>query len=260
MTYYLANPTGNITVLVETPVAKEDYKAVADKLMALNPTAEQAGFIGEDENGCFLNMAGGEFCGNATMSAAAVFAQKQGIKPGENAVITLSVSGAGEPVRVSVFANEDGSFDGGVEMPPARSITQRELLFEGRKYTLPVVEFDGILHIIFEGNMPKNDAEKAICGWCDFLGARCLGIMFADFEKGTLAPLVYARSAGTLFWESSCASGTTAAGIYLSQKCGKEVDAAFTQPGGALRIKVQKNSRPLLCGNVIIEKKEDIEI
>ena len=258
--YYTANPTGNITLLVETPVAQRDYKTIADKLMALNPRAEQAGFTGCNENGLFLNMAGGEFCGNASMSAAALFAEKQGIKPGETRVITLRVSGAEEPVNVSVKADESGAYECGIQMPCAKRITQREFSSDGGKYTLPVVESDGISHIIFEGAMQEKTAEKVIVQWCDELNAGCLGIMFADFEKNTILPLVYARDAGTLFWENSCASGTTAVGLYLAEKTGKDVDIAFSQPGGVLRIITQKNERPLLCGSVRIENKASIEI
>ncbi|MBR6005888.1 MAG: hypothetical protein IK063_06670 [Clostridia bacterium] len=258
--YYTANPTGNITLLAETPAEKRDYKTIADRLMALNPRAEQAGFIGFNENGFFLNMAGGEFCGNASMSAAAVFAQKQGINPGEKRVVTLRVSGAEEPVNVSVKADESGAYECEIQMPPAKRITEREFSFEGKKYALPVVESEGISHIIFEGEMQKKTAEKAVVQWCDELNAGCLGIMFADFEKNTISPLVYARDAGTLFWENSCASGTTAAGLYLAEKTGRDVDIALSQPGGALRIKTQKNARPLLCGSVRIEKKESTEI
>ena len=258
--YYTANPTGNITLLVETPVEKRDYKTIADRLMSLNPRAEQAGFIGCDENGCFLNMAGGEFCGNASMSAAAVFAQKQGVEPEEKKVITLSVSGAEEPVDVALTADGSTAFECEIQMPPAKRIVTRDFFFDGEKYTLPVVESDGISHIIFEDGMNKNDAEKAIVEWCKSLGAGCLGIMFANFEKGTLSPLVYARDADTLFWESSCASGTTAVGIYLAEKTDGDIDISLSQPGGILRVKVKKDSRPLLCGSVKIEKKETAEI
>ncbi len=258
--FYLLNPAGNITLLVETPVEKRDYKAIADRLMALNPKAEQTGFIGRDENGYFLNMAGGEFCGNASMSAAAVFAQKQGIKPGEKTDIVLNVSGAEKPVNVTVSADENGSFQGVAEMPVAKSVTSRKFRFEDEEYALPVVEFNGISHIIFEGSMNKDDAEKAIVEWCDSLGAGCLGIMFADYENGILTPLVYAKDAGTLFWESSCASGTTAAGIYLAEKAGGDVDISLSQPGGILRVIAKKDSRPLLYGSVKIEKKETVEL
>ena len=59
--YAVLNPAGNITILVTTPVKETDRRFVASKIMKVEPSAEQVGFI-EGNN---LNMAGGEFCGNA---------------------------------------------------------------------------------------------------------------------------------------------------------------------------------------------------
>jgi len=66
--YVLMNPSGNRTILVETPVAKKDYKKIATGLMKAEPTAEQVGFLDITGPDAYkLTMAGGEFCGNATM-------------------------------------------------------------------------------------------------------------------------------------------------------------------------------------------------
>ena len=64
--YYLLNPAGNITIIVKTPVKENDRSFVADLLMKSEPRAEQVGFLEEN----ILNMAGGEFCGNATRCAS----------------------------------------------------------------------------------------------------------------------------------------------------------------------------------------------
>ncbi|MEE3312421.1 MAG: diaminopimelate epimerase, partial [Acutalibacteraceae bacterium] len=74
VTYSLFDPTGNITLLVETPISAAERVAVASKLMELEPKAEQVGFVSQDDADVDirLDMAGGEFCGNATMSAAAL--------------------------------------------------------------------------------------------------------------------------------------------------------------------------------------------
>ncbi|MBO5556880.1 MAG: hypothetical protein J5927_06815, partial [Oscillospiraceae bacterium] len=72
--YTILDPTGNITALVESPVAVARQSAVAADLMARHPTVEQVGFVrfapaaGEkDAVQAALRMAGGEFCGNASM-------------------------------------------------------------------------------------------------------------------------------------------------------------------------------------------------
>ena len=67
------DPTGNITALVESPVAPEEQSAVAARIMERFPQVEQVGFVRlprESAAPVELCMAGGEFCGNASMSGA----------------------------------------------------------------------------------------------------------------------------------------------------------------------------------------------
>ena len=45
ITYSLFDPSGNTTILVETPVPVEDQPAVASALMKAEPSAEQVGFV-----------------------------------------------------------------------------------------------------------------------------------------------------------------------------------------------------------------------
>ena len=74
--YCIFDPTGNITALVETAVDIADQPAAASHIMELEPDVEQVGFISYAEDPAAgvapvsLRMAGGEFCGNATMCAA----------------------------------------------------------------------------------------------------------------------------------------------------------------------------------------------
>ena len=67
-----ASPTENMTLLIETPVAREKQLAVAERLIAYGSVyAEQAGYIEEAENPAAekrLQMMAGEFCGNASLS------------------------------------------------------------------------------------------------------------------------------------------------------------------------------------------------
>ena len=98
-----ASPTENMTLLIETPVAREKQLAVAERLIAYGSVyAEQAGYIEEAENPAAekrLQMMAGEFCGNASLSLAAWLAKKKNLPIGEKTEITLEVSGAEELVR-----------------------------------------------------------------------------------------------------------------------------------------------------------------
>lgn len=214
MKYYLINPSGNITVLIEGKQNKE----LADAVMKKEPTCEQVGFISRDKADCdiYLCMAGGEFCGNATMSAAYLTGKSK---------VKVFVEGTGD-VEV-LFEGNTGS----VKMPKPLEITTHK--------GYPLVRFPGIDHMIIEGDI--ENPETLIKEYCI---SEALGMMFINGEK--LKPLVYVKSIDTLFWESSCASGTTAAGEYYNRPC------RFVEPGGILQY-----NNGYLIGNVEIIK-EDI--
>lgn len=255
ISYYLCNPTGNITALVRTPVAADYRKRIAGLIMKSEPSTEQVGFV----RGCNLDMAGGEFCGNATLSAAALCCLENGI---DDAEIIMTVSGAKEPVNTHIKKTGTNNYSGDVTMPRPLGITETELDLSGKKITAPLVNFDGISHIILTQPADKTECEKEIVKKCEELGAGCLGIMMIENEK--LTPLVYVPSPETLVWESSCASGTTAAGIYLATQNGGSFSGEFTEPGGKLKISVSKGSdakfTAVLSGNVIISEELKIEI
>ena len=245
--YVLLDPTGNTTILVTTQVPEADQPSVAAELMAEEPSAEQVGFLTrEDGFDAALRMAGGEFCGNASMCAAVLTAAGQNLAEG---IVTLRVSGALEPVNVRVVRQKDGSFTGAVSMPQPALIETRELPGIGSR---PVVFFDGIAHIIIEETPDRTAAEALAPALAHFLHADAVGLMFLDVENETLTPLVFVPAANTLFWENSCASGTTAAGAYLMHQSGEAVRLTLKQPGGSLTVAVREDGNPVLSGTVRI--------
>ena len=113
--YSLLDPTKNGTVRVETPVPPERQPAVAARLMALEPEAEQVGFVADlAGDPLLLRMAGGEFCGNAAMSAAALRSERAGR---DRDTVRLRFSGAEITADVQVQKEPDGSWTGTVKMP-----------------------------------------------------------------------------------------------------------------------------------------------
>ena len=264
--YCIFDPTGNITALVETEVDIEDQPAAAARIMELEPDVEQVGFIsyaGNTADGgvpVSLRMAGGEFCGNAAMCAAALFAIRSGLQGG---AVPVRISGASAPVMVRLERQAADSFGAAAEIPPAIRI--------GMADTLPIVEMEGISHIIIEPDSGffgiKEDsalAESLLRQWCGALGADCLGMMFlseaatgaaASGESRVLTPLVYVPGADTMFWENSCASGSAAAGMYLAARTGAPIDVTFDEPAGRLRVESDPASgRTVLHGSAILRK------
>ena len=252
--YTILDPTKNITALAETPVETELQPAVALKIMEREPTVEQVGFV----SGNSLRMAGGEFCGNATMSAAALICSRNEHEAGKKTTVELSSSGAGD-VSVGIECNSDGSYTGTVQMPPPLSIENVSLEFNGENYALPAVRFSGIIHLINEGVVDKVIAEAAIKKWCGDLNTDGVGIMFYDRKNSTLEPLVYVREPETLFWESSCASGTSAVGAFVSASENRTAELTLSEKGGCLTVRADKE-KILLTGNVTILETKTIEV
>ena len=245
VTYTLLNPTGNMTLLAETPVPEASQALIARKLMALEPETEQVGFVCFDSDSAALRMAGGEFCGNASMSTAVLFAARKAL---DRAAVSVTVSGTPEPVAVTV-EKTGNCWHGEVTMPRPVSV-KTERFPDGSEH--PVVRLPGITHVILEKEMGQAEAEQLAPVWCRLLRADGLGLMFLDRERGALKPLVYVPETGTLFWESSCASGTTAVGAWLAKESGQAVSLSLKQPGGTLNIAAEPEGKLILSGTVEI--------
>ena len=243
--YSIFDPTGNITALVESPVDKSEQRAVAASIMARHAAVEQVGFVrlpDEKSAPAALRMAGGEFCANASMSAAALWALRLGLCEGE---LSLAVSGAEDAVAVRLKQEDESCFSAAVRMPEAREITAIPFVFEGLSGTIPLVRMEGIDHAVLTPDCPffalrdrPSAAEKAVRELCASLGAVCLGLMFLEGERAQrrLTPLVYVPGSRTLFWESSCASGSAAAGMLLARQSGERTELELIEPGGVLRV------------------------
>jgi diaminopimelate epimerase len=254
--YVLMDPTGNITILAETPAVPADQPAIAARLMAAEPSAEQVGFLSAGPGGgTALRMAGGEFCGNAAMSAAALYAEREGLS---HSRIRVCFAGMKEPAEVEITALPDG-WQGTVSMPRPLSVAEEAFPGGGIR---PVVRFDGISHVILESDQDPAELEALAPLWCRHLGAEAVGLMLLDTAEERLTPLVYVPAAGTLCWENSCASGTSAAGAYLARKAGRPVTLSLRQPGGSLEVSASPDGALYLTGTVRLRKrgKADIEL
>lgn len=269
--YEYIDPTGNITVLVTDEVNIKSQPEVADMIMKAEPACEQTGFIfGSQKADIGLRMAAGEFCGNATMSAAALHCDMNALAVGCSKKVTVDASGCARPVEVNITRTTDRKsrhiYAGAVNMPEPVKISSHVLPYSGKDYELPVVEFEGISHIIVRDGLPEladGDAETAIRTWCSLLGADALGIMKISSEESSpgdapytnigiyLKPLVYVSKTDTLFWENSCASGTTAVGAYY-REIYKRSDIKITarEPGGVLTAEC-KGRRSLILGGTV---------
>lgn len=241
VSFIKTSPTENMTILVETPVPQEEHLALAKRLIAYNSIyAEQAGFILEPKDkraAAALRMMAGEFCGNATLSLAAWVMERRSVPVGTKESMLLEVSGAEALVKCELQKEERGYF-GSVEMPLPLSMKEELFSLEGKEYTLPVVRFDGITHIIVQRNLwgeaAREKAEQAAVAWAERMPV-AFGILLWTEGTKELEPLLCLQGA-SLVWERGCGSGTSAIGAYVAVKRGRSMSLQCREPGGTMGV------------------------
>ena len=257
--YSIFDPCGNITALVETPADPLIRTAVAAEIMKKHPDVEQVGFVRffsePDRDACQidLQMAGGEFCGNASMCAAGLFLLSDPAAD-DPMLLKLRVSGVLQSVHVQVHRAGNDEFSASILMPPAIAIEKKEFSLGDLSATLTLVRMEGISHVIVEPDSPlftlkeiPEEAEHAVRTWCELLSSECLGLMFLERNEkiSFLTPLVYVPACSTVFWERSCASGTAAVGMYLAERECAPLDITLNEPGGSLRVTVAPGNQKI---------------
>ena len=255
------SPTQNMTILVESPVPREHHQQVASQLMAYDGVfGEQVGFVEKPQNQAAwarLQMMGGEFCGNAAMSLAALLALDRGTPRGQGLEVPLEISGAEGLLAVEVVLQDEGARCS-VEMPLPEGIEDLVLPLDGKDYPVAVVTFTGITHLIVKTESVAGDkaafADLAVTEWRKRFPAEALGIILYDWVRRSITPLVYVNSTMSRVWERGCGSGTAAVGSWLAVTAAGMIAADISQPGGIISVRVDYASgRPrkiIISGNV----------
>lgn len=268
--YAKFDPNGNVTILVLDEVPRERQARVAEQMMRnVDLQAEQVGFLEKPQGSgarVRLQMMGGEFCGNATMSVAAWLAQQDGVA--QQRRYLLEVSGAEQAIDCSVIPVSEGRFKGEAPMPLPEAVLEAELV-PGIK--TPLVRFPGILHAILpEGSMNDAQAEELISSACAALGAEAMGLIFVNEGFDRIRPLVYVRETQSCVWESGCGSGTAALGAWRAATQQKDVDLQVMQAcpensigvsagyknGRVCSLRIRGNVRLMESGRAWVEDEE----
>lgn len=251
-------PGGNKTALVlGDKYDASEKKIINDAIMAADPEIEQVGFVqdvGDNPEGLpafpTLDMAGGEFCGNATRSAAYYYLQ------GREGEMVMTVSGGN---RVACGVHKAG--EAWCEIPVGKG--NCELVAEG----IWQVELSGITHLVLEPETAAPYLEDR-----DFLkipglaliekfhlnGQEAAGAIFLERLAGgrlKINPIVWVRDIESLFYETACGSGTVATAIVLANKVKGNVSAEIVQPSGmSIRAEVESDgetvTRAVISGPV----------
>lgn len=248
--YILADPEGNKTILVLTPVTADRYQEVTGRLLSECPEAEQVGFVKNDisDEGAelpYMEMSGLEFCGNATRAFAYYEAQLTD-PPAEE--ITVRVSGCKEPLKAWINSTDHTAR---LQMPIPLS-TKKIIIPPGggdEEIRGDLVEMEGIAHLILTDIPAERDRFIRIRDYIfENEGAfPAFGVMFIALQEDRMTPVVYVRDVDTIYFEGSCASGTVAAAFArTSTACVPSRVHTFRQPAGTLKVRVDVEK-----GNVI---------
>ncbi|UUZ84723.1 hypothetical protein LJK88_14440 [Paenibacillus sp. P26] len=237
------NPTQNMTILVKTEHPTEKYAHIASKMMSYDSVyAEQVGFIEEavrQEAAAHLQMAGGEFCGNACMALAAFVASEQGIHHNERMKIVLEASGTDQLVTCQVKKINEQYFCQ-MEMPVPKKIEKKTVHYDGDDLDMAVVRYDDFFHIVMEVDEFDKPVRERAQGLAKLLGAtsgtNLIGILLFKPDSNELAPLIYVPPLDSIIWERGRGSGTASLGAYLSWNNKGNVAAPIKRPGGTIHV------------------------
>jgi diaminopimelate epimerase len=251
-TYNIYSPGGNDTALVLGIIDDKILKKrINNSIQEEHPNIEQVGFTQQINDEYVLDMAGGEFCGNATMAAIYYFLN------GRKGKLHISVSGTSKKLQGGVNQNQTTW----VEMPISQSFQSINL---GKQFS--VVRMDGIKYVIVETSNVPSDIKRlekeayTILKRSNFLSSGpASGVIFLYDINNRLRidPVVWVKEMNTLSYETACGSGTTAVGLLKSLKENRTIERVVEQPSGSkINIKVKKDSKKFL--QAVISGKVDV--
>lgn len=267
----VADPSGNTTIMVLTPVERKDYIEVAGRLLADSRiNGEQVAFIrssgcgtdGSDGSDNEMEMCGLEFCGNASRA----FAYYKSLRSLPAAgCVTVKVSGCCAPLTARID-HKSGIVEMDMPIPVSSRIFTKEELPLNTGGVL--IDLDGISHMIVENVAPSYETFENLR---DYIYENvssdipAFGVMFCDTSNRLMTPVVYVKEADTTYFEGSCASGAVAASFAFSGSLGDGThDFTFEQPEGTLITQVtRKNGRIeniSLSGPVKLSQKMTVEV
>lgn len=251
ISFKIYNPGGNKTGLVlDNNYSKSEYLEINNYILENYPDIEQVGFISKENNR--LNMAGGEFCVNASRSAIYNFLD------GKDGEIYISVSGNDELIYGGIFNGKVF-----VKMPFKNVFRKIQLTLQQNNLNAYMVILDGIEHIVID----YSSSEKYINYSADKLkkiskeimqqadsNSQALGVIFLERINNStkIYPVVWVKSIDTLYFETACGSGTITAFTYLYNLNNLE-NVSILQPSG-FYLDVKKEENYIVLSGIVAEE------
>lgn len=241
--FYIVDPGGNITAIVPGTFSKKTKISIAKSILEREKTVEQVGFWTQSrklENKARLDMAGGEFCGNALRSLAFLLYTLKS----QRGSFLLESSGTTIPVSVTV----------------RRGSVSLKLPLQCFAVEDSVCSLPGISHVITQEAISKN-AAKHLLKNRHLLAKSAAGIMSYTHQGGQyiLTPMVWVKDTETLYEETACASGSFALAFMVFQNS-KQKKLAIRQPSGAVFTVARDNKNIVLTGPVYGMEEQEITL
>ena len=248
-------PGGNDTALVlNKNYSTDEKKVINDVVLEFDKSIEQVGFITTYDSP-ELQMAGGEFCGNATRSAA--FYYQKGL-PGTTNII---VNG-NDVINAGVYENGDAWCEIPLYHGDDVILEKEEGIYQ--------VRMNGMVSIVIQPNVAESylkQKEQLKTFALDFIDKyklnnnEAVGVMFLErADKLKLHPVVWVRDINTLYYETGCGSGTTAVTMVEAYLKNQSQKLEIVQPSGlsiTAEITVQNSKiiRAVISGKVKTDNK-----
>jgi diaminopimelate epimerase len=245
-TFVITAAGGNGTAIrvLEHPLSRAEYASQGKQLLQEmeNFGAEQAGFLIPENN--HFEMAGGEFCGNGSRSAAILFSEIQ-----QKPKVSFTVSGFNGTVTAKVTKTSDKIYFVEGIFPGLLAVRKDVVLSNNQPAT--IVDLGGIVHVVIEASFPsKADVYRAIhhsiTRELNFENRSCVGVIWIEHLKKAVKmhPVVWVKEVDSFFYEQSCGSGTIAVskvtGIpSVIQPTGKKIEAEITPKAVVLKSEME---------------------
>ena len=224
--YSICKPGGNDTAFVYgMDYDKREKKLINDIIMKEHSNVEQVGFIDFNKEP-ELQMAGGEFCGNATRSAAYYYLK------GQEGELTIKVNEK-DHIKAGVYQNGDAWCEIPLYHGTDTIIKKEEGIYQVRMSGMVsiIIEEEEAQKYIKSKETIKEEAMNFIKKY-NLLQEEAVGVMFLENIEGKLKinPVVWVKAIDTLFYETACGSGTTATAMVQSYLKGKSLKIEILQP------------------------------
>lgn len=229
-----AGGNGTAIQILQEPLRRSEYelqgKALGEKMES--DGAEQAGFLVLSTS--HFEMAGGEFCGNASRAAAILLSEADKTKE-----VSFTMSGFSGKVHALVERHSDKLYNVRCEFPGMPTDTVKTQLSDGQQVS--IVDLGGIVHVVIEAVFPESpeayeSAHRAITQEFNLGDRDAVGVVWftRNGDAINMHPVVWVRAVDTFFYETSCGSGTIAVGkvsgvTSIVQPTGKTISAEIKE-------------------------------